>query len=788
MQILSPNRNAYVENQGIQSQVSFLPFYQFIKAKTESENSTRKEFLRYICDQFEQNPQLLQPVNDPTGLQQYSRLLELVAAAIFPVTLDETTSFYSFSAPYLFTVFYYSDAFGLYFTKDADGQKELAFPQDVSFDKIRQENLNLAYKLILKKFYNFDLNVEEDLMYKVTDPVTGLPRYGKVSVDERFVDVTLTGELPKLNTNALCQKTFHIMDAVQLQKDIPLSAFSFFGFLVRNITDITTTAFINEIKDAILTVESTHDEAGYIRLLQSIQGLVELKDARVNLVSCIRINNEIVPPMHYKGESVVIQELSETSDPNAGFKQFTGHFSENSQPILLQNIAQQSTMYDMPFITGLAGKRNGSIILYPVYDSKQLIGVLEIYSAENNHLNQSVLSKLALIYPLLVMSFSKYQDKIEQDINNILKNEFTAIQPTVEWKFTDIAWQQLQQKIQGEEDTVQGDIIFSEVYPLYGAIDIRNSSVERMAAIKQDMTEQLLLTEETCTKIKAIVNLPLLDVYSIKAGLLRKEIEAELNAETELRINDFLEHEIKNSFAHFLGLDEKAATVINRYYQLMNDAKGPMHEHRRGFDDSLGSINTWVAKLLEMQQKSVQASYPFYFEKYRSDGIEYNIYIGQSLSPNRKFDWLYLKNLRLWQLGSMAELAVYTHTLATKLKHPLKTTQLILAHHNAIDISFRKDERKFDVEGAYNIRYEVIKKRLDKALIKDTGERLTQPGKIAIVFSYASDADEYLEYIQMLQYGGKLLPGHEMLELENMQGVSGLKALRVSVNYEATIK
>jgi hypothetical protein len=44
----------------------------------------------------------------------------------------------------------------------------------------------------------------------------------------------------------------------------------------------------------------------------------------------------------------------------------------------------------------------------------------------------------------------------------------------------------------------------------------------------------------------------------------------------------------------------------------------------------------------------------------------------------------------------------------------LQTTQLILIHSQPISISFRKDERKFDVEGSYNIRYEVIKKRLIK--------------------------------------------------------------------------
>ncbi|HKO81497.1 MAG TPA: hypothetical protein VJU78_13925, partial [Chitinophagaceae bacterium] len=107
-----------------------------------------------------------------------------------------------------------------------------------------------------------------------------------------------------------------------------------------------------------------------------------------------------------------------------------------------------------------------------------------------------------------------------------------------------------------------------------------------------------------------------------------------------------------------------------------------------------------------------------------------------------------------------------------------------LIHSQPISISFRRDERRFDVEGSYNIRYEVIKKRLDKVHIKDTQERLTQPGMIAMVYSNAKEATEYQEYILFLQSKNILSPVIENLELEELQGVSGLKALRVSINIE----
>ena len=112
----------------------------------------------------------------------------------------------------------------------------------------------------------------------------------------------------------------------------------------------------------------------------------------------------------------------------------------------------------------------------------------------------------------------------------------------------------------------------------------------------------------------------------------------------------------------------------------------------------------------------------------------------------------------------------------------MQTTQLILAHSIPLNISFRRKERKFDVDGAYNMRYEIVKKRIDKVHLKDSEERLTQPGKVAIVYSQQKEMTEYLEYIEFLQKDGLLGQNIEHLELEDTQGINGLKAIRVDVN------
>ena len=107
-----------------------------------------------------------------------------------------------------------------------------------------------------------------------------------------------------------------------------------------------------------------------------------------------------------------------------------------------------------------------------------------------------------------------------------------------------------------------------------------------------------------------------------------------------------------------------------------------------------------------------------------------------------------------------------------------------LVQHTPLAIRFRFDEKRFDIDGAYNMRYEIVKKRIDKARIRGTHERLTQPGTIVMVYSQVQEAIEYQEYIEYVQAAGYLTPGIEHLELEDLEGAQGLRALRVTVDMQ----
>jgi len=196
---------------------------------------------------------------------------------------------------------------------------------------------------------------------------------------------------------------------------------------------------------------------------------------------------------------------------------------------------------------------------------------------------------------------------------------------------------------------------------------------------------------------------------------------------------------------------------------------------------NVARVNDTVSRILDDEEIGAQAIFPHYFEKFKTDGVDYSIYVGRSLQQSGSFDPMYLRSLRIWQLMLASRVDWELAKVRERESLPLEITQLVLVQDQPLSIRFRADEKQFDVDGAYNIRYEIVKKRIDKALIRGTDERVTIPGHLAIVYSTPKEAHEYRSYVEFLQGRGYFEPGIEELELEDLQGILGLRALRVEV-------
>ncbi|THU34764.1 hypothetical protein FAM09_22465 [Niastella caeni] len=781
LKILAASSESFDDSLSIDSKISFRPFVNYLKDKLQGTSDTRSRIYAYLIERFEEVPALLEPITDMHLLEENHDLLELLGTTLFPVVSDQEKNMFTMGLPYEFSIFNYSQPFRKLFVDETE--EHFLLPDNVTVEYLKQAQCALIYEHILEKFYNIKLNEDPHLVYPIVDKTTGMRRYYKLRYDRRFIDITLKGTLPQIQDCAVCLNSLRILDLDRQLEKMPLELFEAEGFGVWIGEDFTIQESLDAIKKILLAHDSC-DTSIVQGLKKNIHALVELNEVEVGLTPFVQLNNRFVLDETCTQHGLLGKKWKSTdADSLAAYQMSVEFFSEHPEPIAL-SVLDEHVLEVAPFTKVLLDEGVRSYIIYPIQNNDGLLGVLELASPIPGQLNQDVMNRIETAMPLLSLALLKNRDSFNNRIEKIIKEKFTALQPAVEWKFAEVAWEYMHNEHKEETASITGNVVFDNVYPLYGAIDIRNSSIERSRAIQKDLKEHIDLVDDIFDKLQSRLHLPLLEGLKFKNFTFRQAIENGLAAEDEVRINEFFEKEVTPVLQHLQSSHPQSREIITSYVNMVNDYNGYLYRNRNEYENSLITINNAVLQSFEKQEELMQQSYPHYFEKYKTDGVEYTIYIGQSIAPKNEFNMLYLKNIRLWQLSSMAEIARITHALIPSLQVPLQTTQLILIHSQPISISFRKDERRFDVEGSYNIRYEIMKKRLDKVHIYGTNERLTQPGKIALVYSNPKEAQEYQEYILFLQSKNLLLPGMESLELEELQGVSGLKALRVDINLQ----
>ncbi|MGM0945220.1 MAG: hypothetical protein ACQEW9_08555 [Bacteroidota bacterium] len=722
------------------------------------------------------------PVNVEDLKRKENRLgLGLILGSIFPLSGQEEKKIFGISKPFEFDPIYATRVFQEQFL---DAKGGIVIPENLDRDRLFFQKMLLVYELILDQLFGIKINPVHPLVFKVSDEL-GITRHYQIQLNTEFVKVKAKGPLPKiLGRSEICSgnipSTYDLKHWMEL---LPLDLFDFYGFMIEEAIDLTMAQSVAQLNETVLNQEQLSVEEFLHVVEDSVKSLLGKANLKVGLAVLQRINDRMVLTESRLAFSFLIRNLclegcKDTLDAVVEF------LSKVESPVFLNDL--DAIEEDFPLGKRFVKLGVKEIILYPLRHNGSLVGVLEVSAFETQNFDPSMLLSLDFLAPSLSLALHRQAENLDHRIKSIIRKNFTAIHPVVEWKFDEIALDYVLAEEEGRRAEIK-PILFKDVFPLFGAIDVKDSSYERNKAIQDDLLIQLTSAKSILNEAKELDSLPLLESVIDRLEEYEKRIQLILATEEEIRISEFLQNELSPLLRHLANQYPSISPLVDSYFKNIDPEIQMVNINRRAFERTMVLINETIGSYLDQEEVKIQRMFPHYFEKFKTDGIEYNIYIGQSLVKDQRFDEIYLKNLRLWQLQTMVELTAMVEQKSKDFEYPLSTTQLILAYPHPISISFRLDERKFDVEGSYNIRYEVLKKRIDKALIKGSNERLTQSGKIAIVYSQANEAEEFKDFIQFLQNKGKLAPRVEELELEDMQGVHGLKALRVTVNAAASL-
>ncbi|MGO9567385.1 MAG: GAF domain-containing protein [Desulfomonilaceae bacterium] len=723
--------------------------------------------------------ELLEPIEDLSLLEPHRDLIRVLMSAVFPTAFWDS-ELVGALVPFNLSPVIVSPMFQRLCLNE-DRSLRGRFP--VETDTISRARQIRSFLLILKRCYGIDKDLDYPLVRIVEDPETGLERHFQFSPNLRFVDVHTVGSPPRLTDRDLATVMQRLEEPEVLREFLPPENFEFHGFTLVHAVDVTLYEVISGLERDLIDKSSIASQEGFLRLQDRLRTLLRRPDLMVGLAA---IKNDEVLLLNNGCE--MHRSCIFADSRHRAISEFRGSVFDRAMQgdgiSIIRDVTEESACSEMDKEILEFGIR--SMMIAPLRFQGELIGALNLGSPNPDDFGPGEELVLSQILPLFSMALKRSLDDLEHNVEAVIKQKCTAVHPSVEWRFRGAALHHLERFGKGESSELE-PIVFRDVFPLYGASDVRGSSEARNRAIQSDLVEHLELALQVVQSAAEARSLPILSEASYRTERHLEMIHNGFGTGDQTSILKFLRNEVEPLFPLLRGFGPGVTDRIEAYGQAMDPTVGTVYRERRDFERSISLFNRRISTYLDREEADAQAVFPHYFNKHQTDGVDYIIYAGASMVENGAFDALYVRNLRLWQLMVACGIAWHTEDIRKSLKFPLDATHLILVSHSPVSIRFRFDEKRFDVDGAYDVGHEIVRSRIDKAIVKGRNERLTQPAKIAIVYSRPNEYQEMTHHIDFLQGRGYLDDDLESLELEDLPGVQGLMALRVGVSLQSAV-
>ncbi|WP_244954733.1 hypothetical protein [Winogradskyella helgolandensis] len=717
---------------------------------------------------FDEHPILLTGTSSTEDFLNNKPVVDQLMSYIFPPALTEN-EIKAAVTPYTSEILYCSSRLEHIIT-DANTQENifnnLYKDYEDSFDL-------LTYAIILNVYYKFNVDFERPKTLSITDKNGESKRY-RVTFNADFLDIYPNGNAIEITDDILDELLSNATNIKIWKKYFPEDSWTIEGFGIINLIDTSLDERIDDFKTHLIQPNSE----SFQYLIQDIRRIFNNPDLQLGSYSVE--HDKIISPFDRNFKMLTLVPDEDVSINEYACDHINCQLFKDCKPVIISNVeTYHKKTKGNRLSENLLKKGLKSAALIPVPINGELGFIIELAAFKPNELNAINMVKLDTILPFILSYSKRTFSEHQNEISAIIQQECTAIHPSVQWRFEEEANKYIQERNYGENPVFQ-EIVFQDVVPLYGQIDVVGSSNARNEAIRLDLTTQLENSKDILVnRIK--INLPFYEqlIFQIDNYLL--ELKEHFHTNSEQEINLFFEKQLFPLFEYFQN-NSKSNLDITTFLKTIDKTTSSFYEARKAYDVTIEKGNKALSSFLDQQQLKAQEIFPHYFEKFKTDGIEHNLYIGQSIAKHLNYHPTVLYNLRLWQLQVTCEMEAMYYEKQKEFPLQLEVASLILAYDVPITIRYRIDEKQFDVDGAYNVRYEMIKKRIDKAHIKNTNERLTHPHKISVVYSSNAVEKEYLAYFEFLQAKNYIQNDVEIVELEELQGASGMKALRVSIN------
>ncbi|MDX2230664.1 MAG: GAF domain-containing protein [Leptolyngbyaceae cyanobacterium bins.349] len=641
------------------------------------------------------------------------------------------------------------------------------------------------FHFMLRQLYQVDASVgrllETPAMVALPSPHHAEPRYVEFWLRSQNLQITRLNsdvdEFADLHLADLSSEQWQIKltdpgQLDELEQRFCLTNYRFEGCLVLEGLDVTVRETIHRITQLLIDRDSILLPHKFRQVNQQLRSLFRTDNTVILTVE----KDQIRVFMGYVGQDIAAitypLELLQNSH--------TLKAIQSNQVLAVQDLAQdcrtelgqhllQQGVRSLLLIPLVAQSTLASVdtVLPDPSTHPSVVGLVGLMSDRPYHFDRLDCCHAEQLIPAFTRALTSAQRQLVQ------QRFITNIHPAVEWRF-------LQEAERRSLGLPAEPIVFEQVYPLYGISDIRGSSEARNSAIQADLLAQfqlgLAVVDAVCeTDNHAISQQLRLDLLERMEQLQKKiTVDAEV---TEIR---YLRNHLEAYFDYFAQCGKQAIAAIDVYQAACNNEHECIYVARAEYDRAISQINAQLRDTWERWQQRMQQITPHYCDIETTDGIDHMIYAGHSIDP--KFGKFQLRSLRYEQLRALCDCARVAFRIQTETPNKMQVTHLVLVQDATVDIFHDETtEKLFDVRGTRDTRYEIVKKRIDKAIDEQTHTRITQPGMLTLVYSTTEELEEYEQYLHYLMREGLVDREIDRGTVEPLQGVTGLKFVRVRV-------
>ena len=290
-----------------------------------------------------------------------------------------------------------------------------------------------ACLLILQQFYNVRINFDKPILFTMRNPANGLDKVYKIDIGRHFFEIVSKRPPRPIDPRIIKFLTEKVYDVDLWLQYIRPEDFEFRGFMILRMIDVTEQEMVSAIKYDLLEKNAVSRKESFVSIQHKLRSIFGMPEIRLGLAYFDSDNNIILT----KEQECEAWTSLAAEGNERGCENYHGSVYERSWMEKRYITVEDLDTYPYKSAAEEALLANGvrSILIAPLIEEGETIGMLELSTPNRGELNPITANKVESVLPMFTSAVKRVKEETITEVRAIIQEECTNIHPVVQWRF-----------------------------------------------------------------------------------------------------------------------------------------------------------------------------------------------------------------------------------------------------------------------------------------------------------------------------------------------------------------